>query len=434
MTIRNYSTTPANNNSAPPNGWPEGQAASTVNDCARQMMAEIRETAEEQPYFDWGNTPTRIDNSNFSVTTDLTARYAVGCRVKLVGATTGYGRITASVFGAVTTVTVSMDSGNVPSSLTRVAVSPALGLAGSFTSLLLNGSAVGVGANPSASIGLSAVNGSASTFLRSDGAPALSQSISPTWSGNHTFAGQLIAASGTPEIRFDETDAASDNRVWSLFAASEKLRFGAYDNNASAGNDFMTVDRTGTTVDRVAFPTQASGGFSVGNLPSILNSARMVVGTTTNTSALQVENSGSASATLLLNNTDTSSDNFFIRFATESSGLGTERGSIKYNRAGGVVAYNTTSDARLKKNFAPAPSARDLINCIPVESYDWKDSGNHVVHGLVAQRLNDCAPYAVTQGDIWQIDPSKLVPALIKYVQEQDERIGKLEAQLQRMQ
>lgn len=43
-------------------------------------------------------------------------------------------------------------------------------------------------ANPSASVGLSAVNGSAATFLRSDGAPALSQSIAPTWTGVHTFS------------------------------------------------------------------------------------------------------------------------------------------------------------------------------------------------------------------------------------------------------
>lgn len=44
------------------------------------------------------------------------------------------------------------------------------------------------GANPSASVGLSAVNGSASTFLRSDGAPALDQTIAPTWTGKHIFA------------------------------------------------------------------------------------------------------------------------------------------------------------------------------------------------------------------------------------------------------
>ncbi len=45
------------------------------------------------------------------------------------------------------------------------------------------------GANPSASVGLTAVNGSAVTYMRSDGAPALSQSIVPTWTGAHTFSG-----------------------------------------------------------------------------------------------------------------------------------------------------------------------------------------------------------------------------------------------------
>lgn len=44
-----------------------------------------------------------------------------------------------------------------------------------------------VGANPSASVGLTPVNGTAATFMRSDGAPQLSQSISPTWTGSHTF-------------------------------------------------------------------------------------------------------------------------------------------------------------------------------------------------------------------------------------------------------
>lgn len=58
--------------------------------------------------------------------------------------------------------------------------------------------------NPSASIGLTAVNGSATTFLRSDGAPALDVSISPTWTGAHAFTknGALslptVSITGTP--------------------------------------------------------------------------------------------------------------------------------------------------------------------------------------------------------------------------------------------
>lgn len=44
------------------------------------------------------------------------------------------------------------------------------------------------GANPTASVGTSAVNGSATTFLRSDGAPAINQAMAPTWTGAHTWS------------------------------------------------------------------------------------------------------------------------------------------------------------------------------------------------------------------------------------------------------
>jgi hypothetical protein len=57
------------------------------------------------------------------------------------------------------------------------------------------------GANPSASVGLTAVNGSATTFLRSDGAPALSQAIVPTWTGLHTFTGGITFGSSTGSVQ-----------------------------------------------------------------------------------------------------------------------------------------------------------------------------------------------------------------------------------------
>ena len=51
-----------------------------------------------------------------------------------------------------------------------------------------------VGANPTASVGLTAVNGVATTFMRSDGAPALSVAISPTWVGTHTFSNTIVGS------------------------------------------------------------------------------------------------------------------------------------------------------------------------------------------------------------------------------------------------
>lgn len=66
-------------------------------------------------------------------------------------------------------------------------------------------------ANPSAAIGLTAVNGSANAFMRSDGAPALSQSISPTWTGVHTFAAQttMTTSGGVPLVLDSNSNATA---------------------------------------------------------------------------------------------------------------------------------------------------------------------------------------------------------------------------------
>jgi len=47
-------------------------------------------------------------------------------------------------------------------------------------------------ANPTAQVALSAINGTAATYMTSDSAPALNQAIAPTWTGTHIFAGNVI--------------------------------------------------------------------------------------------------------------------------------------------------------------------------------------------------------------------------------------------------
>ena len=49
-------------------------------------------------------------------------------------------------------------------------------------------------ANPSATIGLTTINGSATTAMRSDAAPALSVAIAPTWTGTHIFSNATYSA------------------------------------------------------------------------------------------------------------------------------------------------------------------------------------------------------------------------------------------------
>src|SRR5687768_15103047 len=71
------------------------------------------------------------------------------------------------------------------------------GGAGSTLEVNATGAVAGP-ANPTASVGLAAVNGVAVTYMRSDAAPPLSQAIVPTWSGLHTFAAGLVASSADP--------------------------------------------------------------------------------------------------------------------------------------------------------------------------------------------------------------------------------------------
>jgi hypothetical protein len=104
----------------------------------------------------------------------------------------------------------------------------------------------------------------------------------------------------------------------------------------------------------------------------------LLVGTTSSlgTYKFQSEATGSNQAAILRTDTTaqacvdiwnqgTTGDNQFENFFTEG-GSGTLRGSIRYNRAGGLVSYNVTSDYRAKNISGPVTGSGALIDSIPV--------------------------------------------------------------------
>ena len=135
------------------------------------------------------------------------------------------------------------------------------------TGLYVNGVAVSAGsgatgANPTASVTLTAVNGAAATFMRSDAAPALSQAIAPTWSGQHTWSLPLIAPNGTaplPSYAF-ASDLTSGYYLMSGgnlgVAASGVVRA-----RFTAGAGVLAINATGAT-GNVYFGFYESGAFS----------------------------------------------------------------------------------------------------------------------------------------------------------------------------
>lgn len=122
--IRNWSTTPDSNTSAPPYGAPEGMLPSTVNNIIRQQMADHKNQWQDAEWFDRGDTPSYASSTTFKVTTDVTTRYLVGRRIKLYDASTLYASITLSNYSAPdTTVTIALDSGAMSASLSSIALS-----------------------------------------------------------------------------------------------------------------------------------------------------------------------------------------------------------------------------------------------------------------------------------------------------------------------
>jgi len=116
-----------------------------------------------------------------------------------------------------------------------------------------------------------------------------------------------------------------------------------------------------------------------------------------------------------------------IQFAGNGSGV---LGSVTHN--GSSVAYNTTSDQRLKENIQDADSASSLIDSLQVRKFDWKLNSTHQRYGFVAQELVTVAPEAVYQpndsDEMMAVDYSKLVPMLVKEIQSLRQRITTLEA------
>ncbi len=124
--------------------------------------------------------------------------------------------------------------------------------------------------------------------------------------------------------------------------------------------------------------------------------------------------------------TGTASGNWFAAFKYGSNVIGsiTQSGT-------GSVAYNTSSDERLKENITDSADAGSKIDAIQIRQFDWKSDGSHQDYGVIAQELVNVAPEAVHQPvdseDMMGVDYSKLVPILIKEVQTLRNRVAQLE-------
>lgn len=153
------------------------------------LLAASPALAQTSPGLVYGQTPTAAQwNSYFAAKQDYSAAAVAG-----PGAATTGNLVKWGVYPNV------VDGGAPPTFIagTGITKSGTASCVGGCTFAVSGGG--GSVANPTATIGLTAVNGVATSAIRSDGAPALSQAIVPTWTGVHTFsASPVFNGAGTP--------------------------------------------------------------------------------------------------------------------------------------------------------------------------------------------------------------------------------------------
>jgi hypothetical protein len=237
-----------------------------------------------------------------------------------------------------------------------------------------------------------------------------------------------------------------------------RLDTGNYTNNDGSYINWTTSDggtqvariggqQAGTDLGNILFET-GNGSNSYAERARIDSSGNLLVGTTsqlygaaasrlnsdggTTGAATFKTNSASAQAAVYLFNAATTGDCNFASFGTEATFTG--RGTISYNRAGGLVAYNTTSDYRAKDISGPVTGSGALIDSVPVYMGKMKGATQErpmfIAHEVPAYAHTGEKDAVDADGNpvYQQMDASALIPVMWAEIQSLRVRLAVLEA------
>ena len=174
----------------------------------------------------------------------------------------------------------------------------------------------------------------------------------------------------------------------------------------------------------------SSGNLLVGTTSALNGTARLDVSAPSgNNLATTLKNdAGAGQWNTQIWNAGTTGDNALIQFATETSYTG--RGSITYNRAGGLIAYNVTSDYRAKDISGPVTGSGALIDSIPVYMGTMKGATQErpmfIAHEVPAYAHTGVKDAVDADGNpvYQQMDASALIPVMWAEIQSLRQRLS----------
>jgi hypothetical protein len=120
----------------------------------------------------------------------------------------------------------------------------------------------------------------------------------------------------------------------------------------------------------------------------------------------------------------------FIQFNNSEGEIGSIESAIS---AGNTLAYNQTSDRRLKTNIKSTNELDKLLELNPV-TFNWKTGGGKDI-GLIAQEVDKIYPHLVskTNEERLQMNYIGLVPMLLSGIKEQQKMINSLEERIKKL-
>ena len=291
--------------------------------------------------------------------------------------------------------------------------------------------------------------------------------------------GNLVLSGTLTSVGIDDNADATSI----VIASSEKVALGG---STAVTSDSQVAIHGGslelTTAGSKYWIARASDGALTGSLYSPSGSAVRLSGAGTSSGTIEFEPSSSSGVEMSIANDDINFGTFssgggskginiddgLCRFRFSNSGTGTQEHLRFYNgnglvgqihTSGSSTTYQTSSDYRLKENVVDMENATDRVKQLKPKRFNFIADDSVTVDGFLAHEVSDIVPEAISgekdgmtsvvlykegdeipegksvgdvktasEPDYQGIDQSKLVPLLVKTIQELEARITALEA------
>lgn len=290
------------------------------------------------------------------------------------------------------TGTVSADAATLSSTLTLSGSAANIVLGSNWLSGDGDDEGVFVGANGNVGIGMTGPTGTLHVGAGAD--------ISATDTDGYLILG---LTSGT-NMAFDNNEIMARNNG---AASSLFLNLEGGDVQIGASNSGLFWDASG---ERLGIGTVAPGNYKL----ELSADSSTYVARFTNT------NTSSGTDGIIIQAGPTSNPttgSVYVRFR---DGDGTDLASIGGNASGGV-AYNTTSDRRIKDHIVDTRYGLEDLMRLQIVDYNPRGATSTVT-GFIAQDVFDVFPDAVTrpdsENDLWMMDYGRMTPLLAKAIQD----------------